>query len=208
MFVTNKHNRHMRALTRSIFLIVTFLTHAQFCFGTPQNLDRFDKVIVFGDSLSDNGNSFVQDGTPPPPYFEGRWSNGFNWVDYFPRAAHHFPRITAFLSASNSVEQVTPICAGVPMARASVAPRRGLATRGHYRWWVSCFLLRIRTTLSRSEQPIFFTQQDIGGDYTDSIIALEHDSLVNPTQNPEEPKIPDFMIAAIDYRSRKNFAIQ
>jgi hypothetical protein len=71
-----------------------------------------------------------------------------------------------------------------------VAPRRGLATRGHYRWWVSCFLLRIRTTLSRSEQPIFFTQQDIGGDYTDSIIALEHDSLVNPTQNPEEPKIP------------------
>ena len=36
----------------------------------------------------------------------------------------------------------------------------------------------------------FFTQQDIGGDYTDSIIALEHDSLVNPTQNPEEPKIP------------------
>jgi phospholipase/lecithinase/hemolysin len=97
MFVTNKHNRHMRALTRSIFLIVTFLTHAQFCFGTPQNLDRFDKVIVFGDGLSDNGNSFVQDGTPPPPYFEGRWSNGFNWVDYFPRAAHHFPRITAFL---------------------------------------------------------------------------------------------------------------
>jgi phospholipase/lecithinase/hemolysin len=65
--------------------------------GSWRNLDRFQKLVIFGDSLSDNGNSFAQNGTPPPPYFEGRWTNGLNWVDYFPGVAHHFAPITAFL---------------------------------------------------------------------------------------------------------------
>ena len=35
------------------------------------------RLIVFGDSLSDSGG----DPAPSPPYFEGRWSNGYNWAD-------------------------------------------------------------------------------------------------------------------------------
>jgi hypothetical protein len=50
----------------------------------------------------------------------------------------------------------------------------------YYCWWVSYFLLRIRTTLSRSEQPSFFTQQDIGGDYTDSINSLDSNCSTGP----------------------------
>jgi phospholipase/lecithinase/hemolysin len=65
--------------------------------ASSSNLN-FSKLYVFGDSLSDPGNiynatSFVQwfDGLlgleipvlpPSPPYFEGRYSNGPNWVDY------------------------------------------------------------------------------------------------------------------------------
>src|SRR5215472_3906485 len=30
-----------------------------------------------------------------PPYYNGRWSNGPNWVDYFPSVAHHFPTVAA-----------------------------------------------------------------------------------------------------------------
>lgn len=45
-------------------------------------------IYVFGDSLSDPGNVFqtsllaVGTGLPAPPYFEGRFSNGYLWVDY------------------------------------------------------------------------------------------------------------------------------
>lgn len=54
----------------------------------------FDRMYVFGDSLSDTGNvsnvtSFVQTlnplspvQPPSPPYFQGRYSNGPLWVDY------------------------------------------------------------------------------------------------------------------------------
>jgi len=52
---------------------------------------NFDKFYVFGDSLSDTGNSFNVTGglvnpttaiPPNPPYFQGRFSNDLIWVDY------------------------------------------------------------------------------------------------------------------------------
>lgn len=45
---------------------------------------NFDRLYVFGDSLSDPGNLFdFSGGTfPPPPYVDGRTSNGPVWVEY------------------------------------------------------------------------------------------------------------------------------
>ncbi|MEH2072162.1 MAG: SGNH/GDSL hydrolase family protein [Nostoc sp.] len=46
----------------------------------------FDGLYVFGDSLSDTGNVYnlTAQGYPQsPPYFQGRFSDGPNWVDYF-----------------------------------------------------------------------------------------------------------------------------
>lgn len=43
----------------------------------------FSQIYVFGDSLSDTGNSFNATGIPPsPPYFQGRFSNGPVWSEY------------------------------------------------------------------------------------------------------------------------------
>lgn len=39
------------------------------------------QIVVFGDSLSDTGNLFTALGVPPSPYFNGRFSNGPNWVE-------------------------------------------------------------------------------------------------------------------------------
>ena len=65
--------------------------------ANASDLSKFKRVVVFGDSLSDNGNSLVLlNGVPPPPYYNGRWSNGPNWVDYFPLVAHHFPTVAAY----------------------------------------------------------------------------------------------------------------
>lgn len=43
----------------------------------------FSQIYVFGDSLSDTGNSLKATGVPPsPPYFQGRFSNGPVWSEY------------------------------------------------------------------------------------------------------------------------------
>ncbi|KAL7752989.1 hypothetical protein RI367_001440 [Sorochytrium milnesiophthora] len=54
--------------------------------ASPQSIRR---VVVFGDSLSDNGNGTYKltgERFPSTPYFEGRFSNGPVWVDYLANA--------------------------------------------------------------------------------------------------------------------------
>ncbi|BCA94407.1 lysophospholipase [Legionella antarctica] len=49
-------------------------------------------IVVFGDSLSDNGNlyEFMKHQLPQsPPYFEGRFSNGPVWIEYLVKS--YFP---------------------------------------------------------------------------------------------------------------------
>jgi phospholipase/lecithinase/hemolysin len=57
---------------------------------------RAAQFVVFGDSLSDNGNTLAAAGVPQPPYYDGRWTDGPNWVDYFARLAQ-LPPATAYL---------------------------------------------------------------------------------------------------------------
>ena len=44
----------------------------------------FSRIIIFGDSLSDTGDFFQRTGglVPPPPYADGRFSNGPLWIEY------------------------------------------------------------------------------------------------------------------------------
>ncbi|MFN6106413.1 MAG: SGNH/GDSL hydrolase family protein [Planctomycetaceae bacterium] len=44
----------------------------------------FSAIYAFGDSLTDTGNAFLATGgaTPPPGYFNGRYSNGPVWIDH------------------------------------------------------------------------------------------------------------------------------
>jgi len=49
-----------------------------------QQAQAAGSLYVLGDSLSDNGNLYKLIGYPPPPYFEGRFSNGPVWAEYLP----------------------------------------------------------------------------------------------------------------------------
>jgi len=60
------------------------------------DVTKVHNLVVFGDSLSDNGNTYAAVGLPKPPYYKGRWTNGYNWVDYFTRIAA-LPPATAYL---------------------------------------------------------------------------------------------------------------
>lgn len=84
----------MRRFGLLVFLLV--LSSVRVPSADAFELSRFKHLIVFGDSLSDNGNSLFLFGVPQAPYYKGRWSNGPNWVDYFPSVAHHFPTVAAF----------------------------------------------------------------------------------------------------------------
>ena len=51
------------------------------CAGTC-SAGMYSSVVVYGDSLSDNGNLFAATGSPGSPYYNGRASNGLVAVGY------------------------------------------------------------------------------------------------------------------------------
>ena len=83
----------MRKLVLLVFCLALFFGQASS--GYASDLSKFRRLVVFGDSLSDNGNSLFLFSLPQPLYYSGRWSNGPNWVDYFPSVADHFPTVAA-----------------------------------------------------------------------------------------------------------------
>ncbi len=50
--------------------------------GTSLRAGDITGIVAFGDSLSDVGNTFIADGIPPPPYYQGHYSNGPIWLEY------------------------------------------------------------------------------------------------------------------------------
>jgi phospholipase/lecithinase/hemolysin len=65
-----------------ISAIAHFIENGQFEGRIPRQL--FSDFYIFGDSLVDVGNAFSFSGglvPPSPPYFDGRFSNGFLWVE-------------------------------------------------------------------------------------------------------------------------------
>lgn len=65
-----------RASFASVLLITVIVLFAG-------RAEAYSQIVAFGDSLSDNGNFFALTGgtIPPPPYFNGRFSNGPVWVE-------------------------------------------------------------------------------------------------------------------------------
>jgi phospholipase/lecithinase/hemolysin len=65
------------------------------------NLD-YSSLYSFGDSLADSGNSLAVSGFPPSPfYFQGRFSNGPNWVEYLSQDLGLSPSISATLPSNS-----------------------------------------------------------------------------------------------------------
>jgi phospholipase/lecithinase/hemolysin len=108
----------MRKLVFLLFSVV-FILEAVVPAAAAFDFSRFERLVVFGDSLSDDGNAFALDPSsfqpPTPPYYMGRFSNGPNWVDYFPSVAPsvaHFGPITAFFAAQLPNDHATDFAVG------------------------------------------------------------------------------------------------
>lgn len=77
--------RSRSAARRWILMSVAFLAFAFLGGGmgaAAQTGPSISQIVVLGDSFSDNGNLFSRTGGPPPPYWQGRISNGPVWVEY------------------------------------------------------------------------------------------------------------------------------
>jgi phospholipase/lecithinase/hemolysin len=75
-----------------ILLTISILLSASSALAGP-----FGEVVVFGDSLSDNGNYVLFEGQPLPDpelYWEGRLSNGPVWVEYLTDPDHFNTNLT------------------------------------------------------------------------------------------------------------------
>jgi phospholipase/lecithinase/hemolysin len=82
-------SRFARRLARAGFVVAVAITVAQ-AGPTRAALASVQTMFVFGDSLSDSGNSGVISGNtfPPPPYFDFRFSNGKVAVEYLWEMLH------------------------------------------------------------------------------------------------------------------------
>ncbi len=66
---------------RNVVLAVALV--GSLCDGSAQAATLYSGIAIFGDSLSDDGNYFAltKKTMPPPPYADGRFSNGPVWSD-------------------------------------------------------------------------------------------------------------------------------
>ena len=63
---------------------VAALALAACAFAGSASAQTYNRLVVFGDSLSDNGNLYLISGgtqPPSPPYYQGRFSSGRVWTE-------------------------------------------------------------------------------------------------------------------------------
>ena len=100
------------------------------------NPNNYSALYVFGDSLVDAGNiSVITGGTTPNPalgYFDGRFTNGYNYVDYINQELFRAPTVASLKGGNNfaygGARVVTDAKDAIPDLNPQVATY--LATKG------------------------------------------------------------------------------
>jgi phospholipase/lecithinase/hemolysin len=113
---------------RKIFLILLLFTFVSFA-----SAGTFSSVVVYGDSLSDNGNLYAVSGYPPAPYYHGRMSNGpvavENMATQLGAPLFDFAWIGATTGIGNHADHGTPTnfgAAGLPGMQAELVGTQSL----------------------------------------------------------------------------------
>ncbi len=85
------------------------------CLSYQSVANPYQKLYVFGDSLSDNGKLLSLIQMPPSPYFQGRATNGKVWAEYLgetlnltPDFQYNFAYIGAKTDNSNVLDSISP----------------------------------------------------------------------------------------------------
>lgn len=93
-------------MTKVGYATLTLLLFSVVVYAQP-----ISKLVIFGDSLSDNGNSYEYSHHLKPPssmYYQGRYSNGPIWVDYVRDQLRSHPVILNYAFGGSGVLQSQP----------------------------------------------------------------------------------------------------
>jgi len=98
--------------------------------GACAAAQQYGDVVVFGDSLSDDGNLFALTGQPPPPYWMGRFSNGHVWAEQLANWLELDPAAITDLAMGGATTQDVRDAQVVPYlaAHGGVVPSDALCT--------------------------------------------------------------------------------
>ena len=120
-------------LHRTSALVAACLFSLSSLLAAPARADSYSAVVVYGDSLSDNGNLYALTGIPGAPYYQGRRSDGPVAVEQL-AAGLGAPLLDfAFIGATSGVgnygdggTQTSPGLFGLPGMQAELAGSAGL----------------------------------------------------------------------------------
>ena len=94
------------------FMVIRILFAVSLLLGASNALaGPFGEIVIFGDSLSDNGNYVLFEGQPVPDpelYWEGRFSNGPVWVEYLTDSDHFDTNLTDRALGGAQSDGLTP----------------------------------------------------------------------------------------------------
>ncbi|MFZ1985050.1 MAG: SGNH/GDSL hydrolase family protein [Desulfatitalea sp.] len=97
--------------TKTILAVLILLTISLLLGASNTLAGPFGEIVIFGDSLSDNGNYVLVDDQPMPDpelYWEGRFSNGPVWVEYLTDPAHFDTNLTDRALGGAQSDGLTP----------------------------------------------------------------------------------------------------
>lgn len=110
--------KSLRSLALTLCVVGGLVSAASAQTAAPRS---FSSYFFFGDSLSDNGNTFAITGIPPAPYFNGRFSNGPTFPEYLK------PGVAAHTGAGPTVRTNLDFAfGGATAAPGSLVPNLGL----------------------------------------------------------------------------------
>ncbi|MBD2103679.1 SGNH/GDSL hydrolase family protein [Leptolyngbya sp. FACHB-261] len=138
----------------------------------------FDSIYVFGDSLSDIGNTFdltqeaLGQGLPPaPPYFRGRFSNGPVWVEYLAR-----------LLKLSSEDHINFAVSGATTGRTNIFIPNNPANLLGLQQQLDSFTASFKATEQQANAKALYTIWAGANDYLNSNLD---NSPANPPANPQ-----------------------
>jgi len=148
---------------KHIFSILAFFALFSHAHSFP-----YEKIVVFGDSLTDDGSgvySLTGGQLPLPPYYHGRFSNGPVWTEYLAQTFH--------LDYKRHVTNYAYGGALVSLEGPTGSPPALMAT-------INDYLISRKFNLSSSDEDK--TLYIIEGGANDVFVALEAGALTNQTR--------------------------
>jgi phospholipase/lecithinase/hemolysin len=100
MVITKKGFIRWALTAAAAVVLITQTGAASVAAQAGQSISR---LVVLGDSFSDNGNLYARTCGPPPPYWQGRISNGPVWVEYLSQKLGVSLRDCAWAGATTGV---------------------------------------------------------------------------------------------------------